>query len=469
MTALQNKLRHALRETADEIPAQAPPLHLRPQPRASRNAGWRAWAAPLAAAALVLAAVGVSLAVTANLKHQTAAGPQASPGGVPAYYVALITAKPQSDLENMLGASSVTYSAAELRSTQTGAVLATLTPPKPYVAFTGVTSAADNRTFVLSAQGPNPASAEPPFPAQRLFLLRISPAAPAGARMTLTALPAGEIPAGNEIHSMALSPDGTRLAAETGDSVMEAEQLEVFDLATGAERAWTTRTCAQCVPVGGGMLWFGVNTDSLSWTAGSQHVAFIWGNTVRLLDTRAAGSDILTDSKTVATWTGGLTGLNQWRGAIITPDGRTVLGIEELAGTKLTDPIREHLVSWSTATGRQIAVLSNLNARNLDDFEQLLYANDDGSILVLTYQRPGAKAAIVHDGRSTPIPWSPHIGLAAWLSRLVKAPEPVIDGLHRSLGVAGHHGEVISWHVHDREVARPCPGGLSFAASRRSS
>ncbi len=180
MTPLQDKLRAALRETADEIPAQAPPLDLSPQPRASRdgrNARWRAWAAPLAAAALVLAAVAASLAVAGSLKHQpAAAGPQASPDGVPAYYVALITAKPQSDVENMLGSASLAYSAAELRSTQTGAVLARITPPKPYVSFTGVTGAADDRTFVLSAQGPQP-SVVPPFPAQRFFLLRIDPAA----------------------------------------------------------------------------------------------------------------------------------------------------------------------------------------------------------------------------------------------------------------------------------------------------
>ena len=416
MTALQNKLRTALRETADEIPAQPPPLDLSPQPQASRNARWRAWAVPLAAAALVLAAVGASLAVAGSLKHQPAtARPQAGPDGVPASYVALMySAKPQSDLENMLGASSVAYSAAELRSTQTGAVLTKITPPKPYVSFTGVTGAADNRTFVLSAQGPNPSSVVPPFPAQRFFVLRIDPDARAGARMTLTALPAGYVSAGNEIRDMALSPDGTHLAAGIGDSLMLAVKLEVFDLATGTERAWSTRTCAQCVPNAGGMLWFGVDTDAVSWTADSQHVAFIWGNTVRLLDTRAAGSDILTASKTVATWTGGVTGINQWRGAIITPDGRTVLGIEELAGMNLKGPIREHLVSWSTATGQQIAVLNNLNARNLDDFEQILYTNDDGSVLVLTYQRPGAKAAIVHDGRSTPIPWSPYIGVAAW-------------------------------------------------------
>ena len=215
MTALQNKLRNALRETADEIPAQAPPLDLSPQPRASRdgrNARWRAWATPLAAAALVLAAVGASLAVAGNLTHQpVTAGPQAGPG-VPAYYVALITAKPQSDVANDLGSSSLAYSAAELRSTQTGAVLARITPPKPYVSFTGVTGAADDRTFVLSAQGPQP-SVVPPFPAQRFFLLRIDPAAQAGARMTLTALPAADVPAGNGIRDMALSPDGTHLAA----------------------------------------------------------------------------------------------------------------------------------------------------------------------------------------------------------------------------------------------------------------
>ena len=223
MTPLQDKLRNALRETADEIPAQAPPLNLSPQPRASRggqNARWRAWATPLAAAALVLAAVGASLAVTGNLTHQPAATrPQAGPGGIPAYYVALITAKPQSDVANDLGSSALAYSAAELRSTQTGAVLARITPPKPYVSFTGVTGAADDRTFVLSAQGRNPSSAVPPFPAQSFFLLRIDPAARAGARMTLTALPARYVPAGYGIGEMALSPDGTHLAAGLGESL----------------------------------------------------------------------------------------------------------------------------------------------------------------------------------------------------------------------------------------------------------
>ena len=158
----------------------------------------------------------------------------------------------QSDVANDLGSSSLAYGAAELRSTQTGAVLARITPPKPYASFTGVTCAADDRTFVLAAQGPQP-SVVPPFPSQRFFLLRIDPAARAGARMTLTALPARYVPGGHGIH-----------------------------------------------------------------------------------------------------------------------------------------------------------------ARKLGEYEQILYTSGDGRVLVLTYQRPGAKAAIVHDGRPTPIPWSPYIGVAAW-------------------------------------------------------
>ena len=74
MTPLQDKLRAALRETADEIPAEAPPLRLSPQPQAGQNwrhTRWRTWAAPLAAAALIIATVAVSLTVAAV----TAVGP----------------------------------------------------------------------------------------------------------------------------------------------------------------------------------------------------------------------------------------------------------------------------------------------------------------------------------------------------------------------------------------------------------
>jgi len=51
---------------------------------------------------------------------------------------------------------------------------------------------------------------------------------------------------------------------------------------------------------------------------------------------------------------------------------------------------------------------------NLNGYEQVLYTNASGSVLVVTYLRPGLNATILHDGHATPIPWSPYIGVAAW-------------------------------------------------------
>lgn len=416
MNALEEKLRAALRETADEISPQAPPLRLHPR----RGRRWFAWAAPLASAALVVVLIAASIALAGGIRHQQASSAKATsapagPDGIPAYYVALTTKKPDSDIYS-LGAT-----AAEVRSTATGAVLAKVTPPRPYVSFTGVTGAADDRTFVLSAQGPNDPGnlsslqynqkyPDGYYPSQRFFLLRIEPEGKTGSRMSLTALPAAYTPANDAIHDMALSPDGTTLAADVG-GVLFNDKLYVFNLATGTERAWSARTCARCLPTGGGLGYGGVNVDALSWTADGEHVAFVWGNTVRLLDTRAPGSNIVADSKVVATWIAGQTSQAMWRGAIITPAGRTVLGIEELAGQGRHMSLREHLVTFS---GKQTAILNNLNVLKLSDYEEILYTNAAGSVLVVTDIRPGQNATIVHDGRSTPIPWSPYIGVAAW-------------------------------------------------------
>jgi hypothetical protein len=421
MTPLQDKLRGALRETADEILPEPPPLRLSPVRRTQNGTrpAWRAWAAPLAAAALVAAVIAASVTLAHDVpKPQPPSSPNAD-AGPPPYYVALTTPKPNADIYG-LGAT-----AAEIRSTLTGAVLAKVAPPKPYVDFTGVTGAADDRTFVLSAQGRNELpknmsaqqyNKEYPngyYPAQRFFLLRIDPGAPPGARMSLTALPARYTPANDAIHDMALSPDGTTLAADVGGEPLH-DSLYTFNLATGAERSWNSRSCPRCFPSSGGLGYVGVNVDALSWTGDSHHVAFVWGGTVRLLDTRAPGSDLVTDSKPVANWTPSQTVMGMWRGAIITPDGRTVLGIEELGGPDPNRGIPEHLVRFSTATGRQTAVVNTLNALNLSGYEQVLYTNASGSVLVVTYLRPGLNATILHDGRATPIPWSPYIGVAAW-------------------------------------------------------
>ena len=67
-----------------------------------------------------------------------------------------------------------------------------------------------------------------------------------------------------------------------------------------------------------------------------------------------------------------------------------------------------------SASAAGAAVLNNLNVLERSEFEQILYTNADGSVLVLTYLQPGTNATIVHDGRDTSIPWSRYIAVAAW-------------------------------------------------------
>ena len=86
MTRLENKLRAALRDTAGEIPDDPPPLWLPPARDPARRGPvwpgrrrWIGWAAPLAAAALVLAVVAASLAVVHGGSGRTTSRPAGPP------------------------------------------------------------------------------------------------------------------------------------------------------------------------------------------------------------------------------------------------------------------------------------------------------------------------------------------------------------------------------------------------------
>ena len=97
---------------------------------------------PLAAAAAVAGAVIASLLLTSHTPPGGPAGPASGTSAlrsVPPYYVALAG---QPDPPEH----------AVIRASATGAVLATVKPPRPYRSFTFVSGAADDRTFVLAAQ-----------------------------------------------------------------------------------------------------------------------------------------------------------------------------------------------------------------------------------------------------------------------------------------------------------------------------
>jgi hypothetical protein len=449
---LEDKLRAAFRETAGAIPGDPPSLDLS-RSRANRdyeNRGyqnrdhpsrvhsrrrWAAWAAPLAAAAVVVAVIAGSLAVTGHMPHPRASTPAADYSGVPPYYVALTVKGNSPDSY----ASDAT--AAEVRATATGAVLARIAVPKPYAVFAGVTAAADDRAFVLVAEEKNnpPEPGQGPeqyYPHSRFFLLQIAPGAPAGSRVSLRALPDGFIPADNEVKDLALSPDGTSLAADVG--YIGSRELLVFNLATGTRRAWSFTTCRQCGPSSGGLGFGGTNVDELSWTADGRHLAFIGPATVsgpgpvgpggasitppsiRLLDVSAPGSNLLANSKIVLKWPGGVSRRHlgpYWRGMVITPDGRTVVFLEQLETFKPNGGIKSvrwRLAKASVATGKVTAVLPYLKPAG--QYEQVMYTNATGHDLVVYYfgLGYGTHVGILHGSTFTPIKWNPHIMTAAW-------------------------------------------------------
>jgi hypothetical protein len=438
---LEDKLRNALRETAGEIPDEPPPLRLSPlavsrhqarqrsakQSWAQRHrARWPAWAAPLAAAAAIVALVTALLTLAHD--RPNVEGPSngqgtttpSGPAAVPPYYVALMS---PGDADVYNGDAT----AAEVRATLTGAVLARVVPPKPYVHFTGVTAAADDRTFVLVAEEKsNPPTGRPkpgqlPHPyyqPSRFYLLRFDPGA---GRASLRALPAAFIPANAEVHDVALSPDGTALAADIDGQGAAGDHLVVFDLTTGAERAWSFQTCPHCLPSGGGLGYGGISPDALSWTADGKHLAFVGpgrslrgSSAVRLLDVTLPGSDLVANSRPVAGLPPGdqLSDLS-WRGAIITPDGQNVVIVEELANDRAPVKVRDRLLKVSVATGR-VTVLNDLNVLAGYQYEQVMYSDASGSVLVVSGARKGSAAGILRGRAYTPIPWDRAIATAIW-------------------------------------------------------
>jgi len=447
VTGLENKLRAALRETADEIPDDPPPLHLSPlavsrhaagrrparQHRAKRH--WPAWAAPLAAAAAIVALVVASLTLAPdrpNVEGPSTGQVTTTPSGlagVPPYYVALtITGKDP-------GKAGAYANAAEVRATATGAVLARITVPRPYAFFTQVTAAAGDRSFVLLAeeQSNPPPTGQPYSPPARFFLLRIAPGAPPGGRVSLRALPTGFVPANDEVTSMALSPDGTSLAADIG-SAAGGSRLFVFDLATGVSRTWSLTGCRQCGIGSGRLGWGSYEGGALSWTSDGRHLAFVGPKappavgagalsfvpgSVRLLDVSAPGPNLLANSKIILSWPGPASKQAGpgWRAVVITPDGRTVVFLEQLIAYGPNGSVngsRGLLAKASVATGKVTAVSGSV--KPADQYQQLMYTDATGQALVVYYYGPKheVRVGVLRANQFTPIPWSARTVTAAW-------------------------------------------------------
>ena len=129
----------------------------------------------------------------------------------------------------------------KVRATATGKLLATISPPRLCNDFSLLTADASGHTFVFGARrlwqrnaGPSPKLAERNQRTPLRFLaLRISPAG----RVQLSGLSLPQPLTPGQTPSIALSPDGTRLAVAFGGGGQTAA-VQVITLATGQVRQW---------------------------------------------------------------------------------------------------------------------------------------------------------------------------------------------------------------------------------------
>jgi len=363
-----------LRATTEAVTAAmrpVRPLDLSPalapagRPRARLPRRWFGWLAPVAAGIAVITVAAILVAVrdlpgAGHVSGATPPGQGRASAGLPRYGV-------------VLTAGSLSISDLSVIDTQTGKQVALVKHPANF-AFTGVSGAADDRTFAVAAShytshftsgGGGGVNWSPEGPAA-WFLLRISPGS--SQPVKLTRLPVAQLSA--IINGFALSPDGRTLAvldwrAEPAPSLgVNPATLLLYSVATGkALRTWTGGMPPNVIPAGGLFDGSGANIAGLTWLADGRTLAFIYyaenqAPAVRTLDTTRPGDDLLGGSRRVFTLPA--SGPDACSQALLTPDGRTVLcGTQPQLHTDCRTNTRETLEidAYSAATGKRERVL----------------------------------------------------------------------------------------------------------------
>jgi hypothetical protein len=429
MNTLEDRLTAALRETGEEISRDSvPPLVLdRPRRRARAGDGasrrrWMTRLTPLAAAAAVAAVVTASLAISGTFHGRLrAAGPAAGRSGgapaggpgalrqVPPYYVSLTSGSNA----YILGGQR-----AEVRATTTGAVLATIRPPRPFGAFTWVSGASDDRTFILAAQrywpvapGNQGAKATIRDNGTPTVFFRLSfTASTRTARLTELAT-AGQVKPSQQLAGMALSPDGTRLALDLRRSI------QVVNLASGTRRTWRW-------PGGGWVGNFKPYGQVLSWTADGRMLAFQqWSgkfdNTphVRVLDTTAPGGSLLA-SKLAVTWPqSGAQTLDGPVNTLIAPDGSKIVAPTMTQARKAPYPTALQITEFSARTGKIVRSLDPFRFGGPGPYQNVLWTSPSGATVIVSDPRgkaQGTVPGVLSGNRFTALPRVPQTNQIAW-------------------------------------------------------
>jgi hypothetical protein len=205
----------------------------------------------------------------------------------------------------------------------TGRSAGIVAPPAPPQGFTGVAAAGDDRAFVLSTHSGS---------AIKFYEIRLGPAGQPGHPVLLLTVPYWKY------IDFAVSPDASMLAYTTKGGI------EVVSLPAGTSRIWTAPSGA---------------AYRLSW-AGDRTLAFGWYDNsglaaVRLLDTRAPGTDLLTSKQLIPASTLSADGGYP----LITPDGTKVIATNYTAGSAGQPPVAGLVEEFSARTGHLLASVTH--------------------------------------------------------------------------------------------------------------
>ena len=402
--SVKDRLRAATRARADlvtgirplDLPAREP-LQLVPAPRVRRLA---AWAAPAAAAALVVVLAVTLVAIRQAGRPPSASsagvGPSGAPAdpfpGVPSHYAALYdpsgTAFNDQATEQPVGLV--------VGETGSGQRLATVTPPAGQ-SFVGVTAEADDSAFIVAAESfPVPAGINSLAPVA-WYLVRLAPGRADGATRTRLRVPGQQ--AGTQVDGVAVSPDGAELAVMYQPGVWQGNPkadpltLRVYSVATGrALRTWTQQTDG--FPAGYGWYWGRYANSSITWLSDGRTLAFddgvndgedgppagaTFGDVkLRTISLATPSGDLIADSKVVYS----PASFHSCDMMQLTADGKTVLcgyyDGNSAARSSAYDPtITEH----SLGTGKSRVVYRYPGSFNMG-LADVLWTNADGSVLV---------------------------------------------------------------------------------------